>query len=78
MKKRKNAKRQPGMRREYDFRHGTRGKHAGHYAAGTNVVVLDPDVAKEFPTADVVNETLRAVSKLLQGRKNRISKRRSA
>jgi hypothetical protein len=41
-----------------------RGKHAAKYAEGTNVVVLDPDVAQEFRTTEQVNETLRAVSDL--------------
>lgn len=53
------------LRAEYDFSAGVRGKHAAKYAEGTNVVVLDPDVARDFPTAEVVNETLRAVSKML-------------
>ena len=54
------------MRSEYDFSKGVRGKHAAKYAEGTNVVVLEPDVAQEFRTTEQVNETLRAVSKLLQ------------
>jgi hypothetical protein len=54
------------MRPEYDFSKGVRGKHAAKYAEGTNVVVLEPDVAKEFRTTEHVNETLRAVSKLLR------------
>lgn len=54
------------MRQEYDFSKGTRGKHAGSYASGTNVVVLDPDVANVFPTAKQVNETLRAVSEIIK------------
>ena len=53
------------MRREYDFSKGVRGKHAARYASGTNVVVLAPDVSRHFPTADDVNETLRAVSRLI-------------
>jgi hypothetical protein len=58
------------MRPEYDFSRGVRGKHAAKYAEGTNVVVLEPDVAREFRTTEQVNETLRAVSKLFQqGRK---------
>ena len=59
------------MRREYDFSNGVRGKHASRYASGTNVVVLAPDVASQFPTAEDVNETLRAVSKLIDVRKDR-------
>jgi len=36
------------MRPEYDFSTGVRGKHHQHYRAGTNVVFLDPEVAKVF------------------------------
>ena len=57
------------MRAEYDFGRSVRGKHATRYAAGTNVVVLEPDVASQFPTADDVNDTLRAVAKLIERRK---------
>lgn len=59
------------MRSEYDFSNGVRGKHAAKYAEGTNVVVLEPDVAREFRTPEQVNETLRAVSKLLQQHRKR-------
>ena len=44
---------------EYDCRGGVRGKYAGRYAEQTNVVVLDPDVARAFPTASEVNRALR-------------------
>ena len=50
------------MRSEYDFSKGVRGKYAARYAQGTNVVVLDPDVAKEFKTSAEVNEALRQVA----------------
>jgi len=59
------------LRPEYDFSKGIRGKHAAKYAEGTNVVVLEPDVARAFRTAEEVNETLRAVSKMLQQRRKR-------
>jgi len=59
------------MRPEYDFSKGVRGKHAARYASGTNVVVLEPDVASHFRTADEVNETLRAVARLMESRKGR-------
>jgi hypothetical protein len=49
------------MRDEYDFSGGVRGKHARRFAAGSNVVVLDPDVAKAFPDSAAVNEALRAL-----------------
>ena len=61
------------MRPEYDFNKGVRGKHATSYAAGSNVVVLAPDVASQFQTADDVNETLRAVAKLVERRRKRQS-----
>ncbi len=49
---------------EYDFRRGVRGKYADRFAAGCNVVVLRPDVAKVFPTSKAVNDTLEALVKL--------------
>ena len=47
------------MRPEYDFSKGVRGKHTKRYAEGSNVVVLDPDVAAEFKTSEEVNRALR-------------------
>ena len=47
------------MRDEYDFSKGTRGKYAEAFKNGSNVVVLDPDVAKKFKTSEEVNEALR-------------------
>jgi hypothetical protein len=49
------------MRDEYDFSPGERGKYARRYAQGTNVVVLDPDVAKVFPNSKSVNVSLRKI-----------------
>ena len=69
--RRKLPRDQDTMRLEYDFSKGVRGKHAARYAEGTNVVVLEADVAREFPTTEQVNETLRAVSKLLQQHRKR-------
>jgi uncharacterized DUF497 family protein len=47
----------------YDMRGGVRGKHAKRYAAGIKVV-LDPDVATEFPTSEMVNDALRLLIQL--------------
>ena len=69
--RRKQAETQDEMRPEYDFSKGVRGKHAAKYAEGTNVIVLEPDVAREFRTSEQVNETLRAVSKILQQHRKR-------
>jgi hypothetical protein len=67
------------MRDHYDFSGGVRGKYARRYAEGTNVVVLDPDVARLFPNRETVNETLRAVARIVQiqeqrrGRTNKVA-----
>ena len=44
---------------EYDFSEGVRGKYTKRSAEGSNVVVLDPDVAKKFKTSEEVNRALR-------------------
>ncbi len=49
---------------EYDFSKGVRGKYAKRYAAGSNVVVLSPDIAKKFPDSDSVNKALRTLVRL--------------
>ncbi|MGH2759904.1 MAG: hypothetical protein ACRDKJ_10130 [Actinomycetota bacterium] len=48
------------LRDEYDFAGGERGKYALRFAEGSNVVVLDPDVAAAFKTRQAVNDALRA------------------
>ncbi|MCH8306668.1 MAG: hypothetical protein E2O38_07735 [Proteobacteria bacterium] len=47
------------MKDNYDFSKGVRGKYAKQFAEGTNMVVLDPEVAKLFPTSEAVNKALR-------------------
>lgn len=44
---------------EYDFSRGIVGKYAARYAKGSNVVVLEPDVARAFPNSEAVNRALR-------------------
>lgn len=76
MKKRtKRSADRDTMRTEYDFRGGVRGKYVSRYRAGTNVVVLDPDVAAAFPNARAVNRALRALLDVVPVRR---AKRRSA
>jgi hypothetical protein len=53
---------------EYDFSRGVRGKHHQAYKAGTNVVFLDPDVAKAFADSVSVNQALRLLVKLAKER----------
>ena len=63
MKKMKND---PDMLEEYDFSGGVRGKYAKRYAEGTNVVVVDPDVAELFPDHDSVNDALRHMAAVIR------------
>jgi hypothetical protein len=76
MKKRKNEMTDE-LRPEYDLRQllkgGVRGKYAKRYQAGTNLVLLDPDIRKAFRSDIAVNDALRLVIEL---RKVRIDGRR--
>lgn len=58
------------LRPEYDLaellKKGVRGKYAERFRAGTNLVLLEPDIAKAFPTDQAVNEALRLVIELTQ------------
>ncbi len=49
------------MRDEYDFSGGVRGKYVEQYKHGTNVVLLEPELAKAFPDSKSVNDALRAL-----------------
>ena len=73
MKKTKQAKKEPEMKSEYDFRGGVRGKYAARYARGTNIIILDPDVAKIFKDSKSVNEALRALAKIAARRISHVS-----
>jgi hypothetical protein len=60
------------LRPEYDFskmKGGVRGKYVERYQAGTNLVLLDPDVAQAFPTSDSVNDALRLLMQIAQRQK---------
>jgi hypothetical protein len=67
--KKKTEKRQTSseLRSEYDLsrlKNGVRGKYKARYQAGTNLVLLSPDVAKHFPDEHAVNTALRSLIKL--------------
>ena len=66
------------LRPEYDLKSllkdGTRGKYAARYNAGTNLVLLEPDVARAFPNEKAVNEALRLVIKLTKIQENASAK----
>ena len=57
------------MRGNCDFAGGVRGKYARRSAQGTNVVLLELDVANAFPSAAAVNESLRALAGIIRRRK---------
>ena len=52
------------MRAEYDFSKGVRGKYAKKFAKGTNLIALDPDVAKVFKDSKEVNAVLRTLARI--------------
>lgn len=52
---------------EYDFSGGIRGKHHRAYQQGTNLVLLEPDVAEVFKDSEAVNRALRLLMNLASG-----------
>lgn len=66
----KRSKLNDELRAEYDMKSllkgGVRGKYAARYRAGMNLVLLEPEVARAFPTEKAVNEALKLVMKLKQ------------
>jgi hypothetical protein len=82
MKKKSAKGRNDDLRSQYDLgellKTGVQGKYAHRYREGTNLVLLAPDVAEAFPTAESVNETLRLVLQLAELRsKRRTSSKRT-
>jgi hypothetical protein len=62
--KKASSRRADDIRPEYDFsslKGGVRGKYYRRFRAGTNIVRLEPDLARVFPTDEAVNEALRTV-----------------
>ena len=49
------------MKDNYDFSKGVRGKYASRYKEGSNIVVLEPEIARVFTDSEAVNEALRQV-----------------
>jgi hypothetical protein len=62
-KKQKVSEPSDEMRPEYDFSGGVRGKYVQRFREGTNIVILEPDVAAEFKDSAAVNDALREVLK---------------
>jgi len=66
-KKTEKRKQRDELRREYDLpklKGGVRGKYAARYKAGTNIVLLSPDVAEHFPDERSVNSALRKLMRI--------------
>ena len=59
------------MKKQYDFSKGGRGKYAQKYKAGTNIVLLEPDIAKVFKTSREVNQALRSLAKIIKAQKQK-------
>ena len=62
--KKTTARKSNGLREEYDLRKltgGVRGKYYRRFSEGTNLVLLDADIADAFPDAKAVNEALRVL-----------------
>jgi len=68
MKTKPKDERDDELRPEYDLatllKEGVQGKYAKRYKQGTNLVLLSPDVARDFPSDEAVNEALRLVIQL--------------
>jgi len=65
----KTMQKDPDMLEEYDFSSGRQGKYSKRYREGTNVVVIDPDIATFFPDHDSVNEALRSLAEIIKRQK---------
>jgi hypothetical protein len=68
MKEKFRNKMDEDLRPEYDLsellKTGVRKKYAERFRAGTNLVLIEPDIAKAFPTDQAVNGVLRLVIQL--------------
>lgn len=62
----KTMKNDPDILEEYDFSGGIRGKYSKRYERGSNVVVIEPDVAEFFPDHESVNEALRGLTTIIK------------
>ena len=69
MKKVESEMEEDELRPEYDLsqlKGRVRGKYVERYRAGTNLVLLEPDVAAAFPDAKAVNEALRLLIRVAE------------
>ena len=81
MKKGSASKRRNGLRDQYDLSRlegGVRGKYYSRAAAGTNLVLIEPDLANLFPDSETVNRALRLLAETAQAATTSRGKRASA
>ena len=67
MRKESAKRRSDELRPEYDLarlKGGVRGKYYKQASAGTNLVLLEPDVARAFPDSNSVNRALRLLQEI--------------
>ena len=60
----KRMQKDPDMLDGYDFSQGVQGKYTDRFREGTNLVLLDRDIAEAFPSDEAVNTALRLVMQL--------------
>ena len=65
------------MMEEYDFSKGVRGRYAERYAEGTNLVLIDPDVAQFFPDHASINDALRSLMEIIKKRQEKFSEQKT-
>jgi hypothetical protein len=58
------------MKKEYDFSSGVKGKYYKRFVANTNLVKLDPEVKKAFPTSKEVNKALKTLLQAFDPKKS--------
>ena len=75
MKKASKTALRDTLRPEYDFTGGVRGKYYKRYREGTNVVLLEPDVASAFRDSASVNRALRALLEVVPSKRSVVRKR---
>ena len=58
----------PAVRRSYDFSDGERGRYAAKFGAGTNLILLEPEIQEYFPDSKAVNDALRLLVRAIKAR----------
>ena len=77
--KKARSRRPDDLRPEYnlaELRNPVRGKYHASAVAGSNLVLLDADLAQAFPTAKAVNEALRLLVTVARTKVRNVSKTR--